>query len=289
MPLRSRRRWRLVAITGSGAELGREIALGFATRGCIVFGTARSSAEVHDLKAASAGRVGLAVCDNTNANALKAWAGGVSDALDGAGLDLLINNAGIRTPGPMEALPVDAIRHTFEVNVFGALTVINAFLPALRKSRGRIVQISSWTAQVPLPFDGSSAPSWAAIEALSAVYRAELQPFGIDVVVASMGSLRTGVPEKMAASLPSFAASMTAKQRELYGKRFTTFIKQMSRLHASGTDTADAAARVMEIAEYQPAPSQAAIGPEAEEMLRRSRDGSDDKLDALRLRLTGLG
>jgi len=64
-----------------------------------------------------------------------------SDALGGGGLDLLINNAGILTPGPLEGLPLGAIRHEFEVNVFGALSVMNAFLPAPRKARGRIVQI----------------------------------------------------------------------------------------------------------------------------------------------------
>jgi predicted SnoaL-like aldol condensation-catalyzing enzyme len=81
---------------------------------------------------------------------VKAWAGGVSDALDDAGLHILINNAGILTPGPIELLPLDAIRHEFDVNVFGALSVINAFLPALRKARGRIVQVSTWTGSVAL-------------------------------------------------------------------------------------------------------------------------------------------
>src|SRR5258707_1927054 len=87
------------AITGAGGGLGRDIALGLASKGYRVFGTAMSTAEVQDLKDASNGRVTLTVCDMTKEQAVKAWASGVSDALGDAGLHVLINNAGILTPG----------------------------------------------------------------------------------------------------------------------------------------------------------------------------------------------
>src|SRR5712672_3874522 len=117
----------------------------------------------------------------TKEESVKAWAAGVSGALGNAGLHLLINNAGILTPGPIEVLPLDAIRHEFDVNVFVALSVINAFLPALRKAHGRIVQVSTWTASVPLPFNGPSGASKAAMEVFATVYRAELKHLGIDI------------------------------------------------------------------------------------------------------------
>src|SRR6266446_5197223 len=192
---------RSVAVTGAGGGLGRDLALQLAAKGYIVFGTAFATAEVQDLKEASGGRVSLMVCDITKPEAVKAWAGGVSDALGDAGLDLLINNAGILTPGPIELLPLDAIRREFDVNVFGALSVINAHLPALRKARGRVVQVSTWTASVPLPFNGPSGASKAAMEVFAAAYRAELKSFGIDVVVAAAGNMRTGGPAKTAAAL----------------------------------------------------------------------------------------
>jgi NAD(P)-dependent dehydrogenase (short-subunit alcohol dehydrogenase family) len=126
---------RSAVVTGAGGGLGRDIALGLAAKGYVVFGTAVCPSEVEDLKKVSGGRVSLAVCDITKEQAVKAWAGGVSDALGNGGLDLLINNAGILTPGPLEVLPLDAVRHEFDVNVFSALSVMNAFLPALRKAR----------------------------------------------------------------------------------------------------------------------------------------------------------
>src|SRR5246500_3745392 len=249
MSLASRNSRRAAAITGAGGGLGRDIALGLAAKDYIVLGTAISAAEVRDMKEASNGRVSLTVCDMTREPTVKAWAGGVSDAIGGGGLDLLINNAGILTPGPLEVLPLDAIRHEFEVNVFGALSVMNAFLPALRKARGRIVQISTWTASLPLPFNGPSGASKAAMEVFATVYRAELKRFGIDVVVAPAGNMKTGGPEKTAAALARVADGMTPEQRELYGQTFGSFTAALNAMQNSGLDSTVAAGRVIELAE----------------------------------------
>ena len=279
---------RSAAITGAGSGLGRDIALGLAAKGYLVFGTAISDAEVHELKDASDGRVSLTVCDITRQDSVRAWASGVSDALAGRGLDLLISNAGILTPGPLEILPLEAIRREFEVNVFGALSVINAFLPALRTARGRIVQISTWTASLPLPFNGPSGASKAAMEVFATVYRAELKRFGVDVVVAAAGNMRTGGPAKTAAALAQVTAGMSSEQRALYGDTFETFATTLNGMQSSGLDSASAARRVIELAEEVPAPSLAPVGSDAEEILRLVREKSDTEQDALRLQLVGL-
>jgi NAD(P)-dependent dehydrogenase (short-subunit alcohol dehydrogenase family) len=279
---------RSAAVSGAGGGLGRDIALGLAAKGYVVFGTAMSAAEVQDLKDASSGRVSLTVCDMTKEQSVKTWAAGVSDALGGGGLDLLINNAGILTPGPLEVLPLDAIRREFDVNVFGALSVINAFLPALRESRGRVVQVSTWTASVPLPFNGPSGASKAAMEVFATVYRAELKRFGIDIVLAVAGNMKTGGPAKTAAALKRVADGMTPEQGELYGETFKSFATALNGMQNSGLDSAAAAARVIELAEQVPAPSRGPVGLDAEEMLRVAREKSDTEQDALRLKLTGL-
>jgi NAD(P)-dependent dehydrogenase (short-subunit alcohol dehydrogenase family) len=288
LPTPSNQSPRSVAITGAGGGLGRDIALGFAAKGYLVFGTAISAAEVDSMKEASAGRVRLTVCDMTQEASVTAWAAGVTEALGSAGLDILINNAGILTPGPIELLPLAAIRREFDVNVFGALSVINAFLPLLRKARGRIVQISTWTASVALPFNGPSGASKAAMEVFAAVYRAELKSFGIDVVVAAAGNMRTGGPAKTAAALAAVADAMAPEQRALYGKSFDTFAGKLNGMQSSGLDSVLAAARVIEVAEQIPAPSRAPVGADAEEMLRAAREKTDAELDALRLQIVGL-
>jgi NAD(P)-dependent dehydrogenase (short-subunit alcohol dehydrogenase family) len=279
---------RAAAITGAGSGLGRDIALGLAEKKYSVFGTAMTQAEVQELKNTSGGRVNLAVCDITDEQAVKAWAGEVSSVV-GGGLDLLISNAGVLTPGPIEVLPLDALRREFEVNVFGALAVVNAFLPALRKVRGRIVQISTWTASLPLPFNGPSGASKAAMEVFATVYRAELKRFGVDVVIAAAGNMKTGGPAKTAAALARVAEAMTAEQRALYGEPFGAFTAALNGMQGGGLDSRAAAQRVIELAEQVPAPIIAPVGADADDVLRLVREKSDAELDALRLQFAGLG
>jgi NAD(P)-dependent dehydrogenase (short-subunit alcohol dehydrogenase family) len=278
---------RSAVVTGGGSGLGRDVALGLAAKNYRVFGTAMSSEEIADLKKASAGAVVLSQCDITDEAAVKTLASEVVSQNEG-GIDLLISNAGILTPGPLEVLPLKAIRREFDVNVFGVLTVINAFLPALRRARGRIVQISTWTASLPLPFNGPSGASKAAMEVFATVYRAELKRSGVDVVVAPAGNMRTGGPAKTAAALARIADGMTSQQRELYGQTFGAFATALNGMQNSGLDSAAAARRVIEIAEQTPAPSRAPVGPDAEQMLRFVREKSDAEQDALRLQLAGL-
>lgn len=237
---------RPVVVTGAGHGIGRDIALTLAERRSIVFGTASSAQEVEDLRSASSGRVSLIVCDMGKTEMVNAWAAGVSEAIGDCGLDLLINAAVHLPGGPLELLPLEELRRDFEVRVFGGLAVINAFLPALRMAHGRIVQISSSVRDEPQPFDGPSDASRAAMDAFSAAYRAELKPFGIEVVVASMRDLPATSPGS-AEGLTRLENRMTAAQRRLYGKLLRSWSKKLSEDEATG-DRLASAARVVDLA-----------------------------------------
>jgi NAD(P)-dependent dehydrogenase (short-subunit alcohol dehydrogenase family) len=116
--------------------LGRSVALKLAEKGQRVYGTGLVDAEVDELRDASDGRVSLSVTDITDEQAVRTWATRVGDEIGPAGLNVLVSNAGILTPGPLEVLPLQAIKREFDVNVFGSISVINAFLPALRAAHG---------------------------------------------------------------------------------------------------------------------------------------------------------
>src|SRR5260370_7802865 len=242
---------RSAAITGAGSGLGRDIALGLAAKGYRVFGTAMSSEEIADVKKAGDGAVRVSKCDITNEAAVKAWENEVTIQTEG-GLHLLISNAGILTPGPLEVLPLDAVRHEFEVNVFAVLAVVNSFLPALRKARGRIVQVSTMTAALPFPFNGPSGASKAAFDALAAVYRAELKPFGIDVVVAVAGNMRTGGPAKTAAAPARVADGMSSRQRQLYEQTFHLFPPPPNHIQNSAVHSTSPPTRVIHLSAPTP-------------------------------------
>jgi NAD(P)-dependent dehydrogenase (short-subunit alcohol dehydrogenase family) len=231
----------------------------------------------------------VTLADITDQHAVTAWVGKVSDELGERGLDVLISNAGTLTPGPLEVIPLNDIRREFEVNVFGAMAVINGFLPALRKSRGRIVQIGAMTGRLPVPFDGPSSASKAAFEALADVYRLELKPFGIAFVMVQAGNMRTGGPAKTAAALKRIADAMTDEQRALYGHAFGKFTESLNNMQNAGLSAEASADRVIELVEQEPPPIRAALGDDAEQILRLVREQSDTELDALRLQLIGLG
>ena len=272
---------RTAVITGAGSGLGKDLALGLAATGYQVWGTALSGEPVNGLAAASQGRVALSIVDVTDEQAIRAFAARVSAELE-AGLNLLFSNAGILTPGPLEVLSLDQIRREFEVNVFGALTTVNAFLPALRQARGRVVFTSAVTAAFPLPFNGPSSASKAALEAFADVYRTELVPFGVDVVLAQAGNLATGGPAKTAKALVGTRAMMTPAEQELYGEVFDRFAAMLNAAQAGGMPSAEAAARMIELAEQEPAPIRAPVGPDAERILAMVARSSDEELDQAR-------
>ncbi|HZT96474.1 MAG TPA: SDR family NAD(P)-dependent oxidoreductase, partial [Chloroflexota bacterium] len=275
--------------TGAGSGLGRELALQLDSKGYSVVGTARSDGECRDIRDASGGRVRLSIVDITDEDAVRQWADSVKAEVLSRGLDLLINNAGILTPGPLEVLPLNAIRREFEVNLFGGITVTNALLPSLRQAGGRVLFIGAMTGRFPLPFNGPSSVTKAALEALADVYRAELSPWGIGVTVAQAGNMLTGGPAKTAAALQRTADAMTAEQRALYADAFSTFSDALNSMQSSGLPASDAAARIIELAEQQPAPTRAPVGPDAESILQQVREKTDSELDVLRLEIVGLG
>lgn len=279
---------RSAAITGGGGGLGLEIAIALAAKGYRVFGTAMSEEEITSVNSSPAGgSLNLSVCDIADEDSVKDWEQTISSELE-QGLDLLINNAGVLTPGPMEILPLSDIRKEFEVNVYGSLSVINIFLPLLRKSKGRILQIGSMSARFPIPFSGPSSASKAAMEAFVDVYRTELKPFGVDIVMVQPGNLMTGGPAKTAALLKKIADTMTGEQKELCGSGFARFTEAFNKMQTQGMAATLAAGKIIEIAEQIPAPIRVPVGQDAEEILQLVREKSDQEIDEFRLRLLGL-
>lgn len=147
--------------------------------------------------------------DVTDSEAVLRAAGEVEGAVDGAGLAGLINNAGTALAGPLMHQPLDEVRQHFEVNVFGLISVTQAFLPLLGAKEhpahkpGRIVNVSSVSGKVAEPFIGAYAGSKHAVEAISDSLRRELLLYGIDVIVIRPGAVKTPIWEKGAVPVVS--------------------------------------------------------------------------------------
>ncbi|MBI4501027.1 MAG: SDR family NAD(P)-dependent oxidoreductase, partial [Gemmatimonadetes bacterium] len=160
--------------TGIGAATARELlAAGFA-----VFGTVRRGKDAPAVQAA--GAVPLIVDVTYRSSVVRAY-DTVARALGDLPLVGLVNNAGMPGLGPVELIDLEEVRRTFEVNVIGVVSMTQVFLPMLRAARGRIVNLSSVSARIALPFASSYAASKFALEGLSDSLRRELMGTGVDV------------------------------------------------------------------------------------------------------------
>ncbi|KAJ8765450.1 hypothetical protein K2173_014572 [Erythroxylum novogranatense] len=109
-------------------------------------------------------------------------------------IDILINNAGIGSTGPLAELPLEAIRKAWEINTLGQLRMVQNVVPHMALNRsGSIVNIGSVVGMVPTPWAGSYCASKAAVHAMSNTLRVELKPFGINVVLVVPGAIRSNL------------------------------------------------------------------------------------------------
>jgi len=194
----------VVLITGCSSGIGKATALAAAARGHRVYATARDPASLRDLE--SGGRVRTLALDVTDTGSIGR---AVATVLGEAGrLDALVNNAGYGQYGAVEDVTAEEWRREFDVNLFGAVEVTRAVLPAMRQARsGTIVNVSSVAGKIAIPFAAPYCASKHALEAVSDALRVEVAPFGIRVVVIEAGPIATRFGERARAGVARMLAS----------------------------------------------------------------------------------
>lgn len=178
---------RIALVTGASSGIGEATARKLHALGYVVYGAARRVDRMEKLAAVGIRTIAMDVTDEDSMRA------GVDRVLAEAGrIDVLVNNAGYGSYGAVEDVPLDEARYQFEVNVFGAVRLIQLVLPAMRERRsGTIVNISSMGGRIYTPLGGWYHGTKFALEALSDCLRLEAKPFGIDVVVIEPGGIQT--------------------------------------------------------------------------------------------------
>jgi NAD(P)-dependent dehydrogenase (short-subunit alcohol dehydrogenase family) len=227
----------VILVTGCSSGIGRATVLEAAARGHRVFATARNRADLVDLERRE--RVEVLRIDVTEADSIRE---AMDAALSRAGrLDALVNNAGFGQYGAVEDVTPDEWRAQFEVNLFGAIAVTQAALPAMRRARrGTIVNVSSVAGRVPIPFAAPYCASKHALEAVSDALRVELSSFGIRVVLVEPGPIETRFGEHARALVAPFL-SRPGPYREVYALAEKAMEGEFQR----GKQPAEAVARVV--------------------------------------------
>jgi len=152
------------------------------------------------------------------------------DALGDEPLAGLVNNAGIAVAAPLEFLPIDRLRQQLEINLIGQAAVTQAFLPALRRARGRIVNVSSIGGRVGLPLVGAYNASKFGLEGLSDSLRRELRPLGVDVILIEPGGVKTPIWNKAEQLADQMLEDVPPEAERLYGRQIAAVRKNTQRI-----------------------------------------------------------
>ena len=184
---------RTVLITGCSSGIGRATAELFHEGDWTVYATSRDTDDIADLAERGCETARLDVTVDADIER-------VLDRIDRetGRVDCLVNNAGYGQYGPLEDVPVERLHRQFDVNVYGPHRLTRAVLPLMRaREDGTVVNVSSVAGRVAFPGGGAYSGSKFALEAMSDSLRAEVEQFGIDVVLVEPGLVDTGFGDRI--------------------------------------------------------------------------------------------
>jgi NAD(P)-dependent dehydrogenase (short-subunit alcohol dehydrogenase family) len=189
-----------ILVTGASTGIGRASTLALLEAGFSVFACVRNERAGATLRsqapASAVDRLHTLELDVTRPDQIRSAVAAVTRTVGERGLWGLYNNAGIAVNGPIESLPIDELRRQIEVNVIGQVAVTQAFIPELRRARGRILITGSIAGFFTAPGLGPYSISKHAMEALGDALRRELRPWGIQVSLLEPGAIATEIWRK---------------------------------------------------------------------------------------------
>ncbi len=209
-----------VLVTGASSGIGRACVLRLVREGFRVFAGVRKPA---DRGVLAGPHIHPVVLDVTDRDAIEKAVGAVKNENADDGLFGLVNNAGIGEAGPIEYIPLQDVKHQFEVNVFGQIAVTQAFLPLIRQAGGRIVNIGSVGGRITMPFGGILCGSKSAFASLTEALRLELRPWGIYVCLIEPAMISTPAVDKTSAEGRKLLATLPPEGARQYSTMFREF------------------------------------------------------------------
>ena len=177
---------KVVLITGGSSGIGKSVGEYLTNKGFIVYGTSRNADTIknHPFKLVS-----------LDVNKTETILTAVNEVISKEGrIDILINNAGMGITGPIEETPTEEMRNVFNTNFFGAIDVMKAVLPQMRKQKdGLIINVTSIAGYMGLPFRGIYSATKGALEIVTESIRMEVKNFGIKVTNVAPGDFATNI------------------------------------------------------------------------------------------------
>ena len=242
-------------ITGVSSGFGKSIAEAALSRGDLVVGTVRKETDRTNFEALAPGQAFGFILDVTDDAAIKRTAALIEK--ETGGIDILVNNAGYGLVGAIEEATQSEIRAQFDVNVFGAIAVIQSILPFMRTRRaGHIINITSVSGIAPWMGTGIYGASKFALECIGQTLAEEVKPLGIRVTNVAPGGLRTDFATRSLTTVKTEIADYETTAH------FARKILTENGGHENG-DPAKAARAVLAIADMEEPPMHLLLGADA--------------------------
>jgi NAD(P)-dependent dehydrogenase (short-subunit alcohol dehydrogenase family) len=277
-----------VLITGASTGIGRATALHLDAKGWRVFAGVRKEADADSLREASSKRLVPLMLDVTDAAQVAAAARTVEEQVGEAGLDGLVNNAGIAVPGPLETLPIDDFRRQLDINLTAQVGVTQAMLPAIRRARGRIVFITSIGGLMAFPMFGAYHAAKFGLEAVGDVFRQELRPWGIKVAIVEPGSTATPIWERGMDEADAVEGRAGDGHADLYGKSVAAYREVAMKTAARGIPPEKVAIKIEHALSARRPRTRYLVGADARGQALAIRLLPDRLVDRLIARATGM-
>ncbi len=221
---------KVAVVTGGTSGIGRATALALKDAGCTVYELSRRAEGVEGLHHIAA--------DVTREDTVRA---AVAEIMAREGrIDILVNNAGFGISGAVEFTDTEDAKALFDVNFFGMVNLNRAVVPLMRQAgRGRIVNLSSVAAPVPIPFQTYYSATKAAVNAYTMALANELRPFGVTVCAVMPGDIHTGF---------TAARRKIGEGDDIYQGRISRSVARMEHDEETGMNPARAGAYIARVA-----------------------------------------
>jgi len=275
-------------ITGASTGIGRATALHLDGKGWRVFAGVRREEDAASLREAGSERLVPLMLDVTDAAQIAAAAERIGTEVGEAGLDGLVNNAGIAVPGPLETLPIDDFKRQIEVNLSAHVAVTQAMLPSIRRTRGRIVFITSIGGLMAFPMFGAYHAAKFGLEAVGDVFRQELRPWGIKVAIVEPGSIATPIWGRGEAEVDVIASRARDGHTEHYGDAIAAYREVARKTGARGIPPERVAAKIEHALNARRPRTRYLVGADARGQAFAARVLPDRLVDWLVARATGM-
>lgn len=216
-------------ITGASSGIGKATALYLAKAGCRVYAGVRKDSDKSQLRKEKSGDLIPVMLDVTDNRTIDQAYDLVRKSYEKSAI-CLINNAGLSLNGPLELLPMQDIETLINVNVLGLLAVTRKFLPLIRQTKGRVVNISSGHGLMAIPDKSVYAASKFAVRAITDSLRLELKPFGVEVSEIVVGKVNTSVLGKILEGREEMIGQADGDVFELYRELIEYFDREVKNI-----------------------------------------------------------